>query len=246
MENIPSPDPTQDQIPQKVDAQTQSEDADALLSPPKLKELYIDNIPDHHLSDFVSARQFSLHFPAGRFWDENLGSWTMKCVGTQKLTGRKHITLEHISGDSAILTRKFQRIKYPLTISPLPRESRDVSLRVSLKINFPSAKTSTDLLPYCQVKLPYPLHSGEKQVIQGKQRQATEQIDQIDLNVHLLTVDDITLARLLVKFKKPLHITDGEVVIPAKALRKAKQLIYTTNMLIHRKRLRQAKGGECE
>ena len=55
---------------------------------------------------------------------------------------------------------------------------------------------------YCQVKLPYPLHSGEKQVIQGKQRQATEQIDQIDLNAHLLTVDDIALARLLVKFKK--------------------------------------------
>jgi hypothetical protein len=26
-----------------------------------------------------------------------------------------------------------------------------------------------DLLPNCQVKLPYPLHSGEKQVIQGKQ-----------------------------------------------------------------------------
>jgi hypothetical protein len=69
------------------------------------------------------------------------------------------------------------------------------------------------------VKLPYPLHSGEKQVIQGKQREATEQIDQIDLNAHLLTVDDIVLARLLVKLKKPLHITDGEVVIPTKVVK---------------------------
>jgi hypothetical protein len=133
----------------------------------------------------------------------------MKCVGTQKITGRKHVTLEHISGDNTIVTRKYQHIKCPLTISPFPRESRDVSLRAALKINFPSAKTLIDLSPYCQVKLPYTLHSGEEQVIQGKQRQATEQIDQIDLNANLLTVDDITLARLLVKFKKSLRITDG-------------------------------------
>jgi hypothetical protein len=57
----------------------------------------------------------------------------MKCVGTQKLTGRKHVLLEHISGDNAILTRKFQRIKCPLIISSFPHESRDVSLRVTLK-----------------------------------------------------------------------------------------------------------------
>jgi len=69
------------------------------------------------------------------------------------------------------------------------------------------------------LKLPYPLYSGEEQEIQGKPRQATEQIDQIDLNANLLTVDDITLARLLVKFKKPLHITDGEVVIPTKVVK---------------------------
>ena len=49
------------------------------------------------------------------------------------------------------------------------RKSRNVSLRAFLKIKFPSAKTLIDLLPYWQVKLTYPLHSGEKQVIQGKQ-----------------------------------------------------------------------------
>lgn len=159
VENTLPPAPTQAHTAQKFDAQTQSEDAGAPLSPPKIKELYIDNIPDHQLANFASARHLQLHFPVGRFWDENLGSWTMKCVGTQKLTGRKHVTLEHISVDNAILTRKFHRIKCPLTISPIPRESRDVSLRAS------------------------------------KQRQATEQIDQIDLNAHLLTIDDITLDR---------------------------------------------------
>ncbi len=229
VENTLPPAPTQDHTTQKVDAQTQSEDAGIPPSQPKLKELYIDNIPDHQLSDFVSACQLQLHFPAGRFWDESLGSWTMKCVGTQKITGRKHVTLVHISGDDAILTRKYHRIKCPLTISPLPRESRDVSLRAALKINFPSANTLIDLLPYCQVKLPYPLHSGEKQVIQGKQRQTTEQIDQIDLNAHLLTVDDIALARLLVKFKKPLHITDGEVVIPKKTVKGKTVDLYYEN-----------------
>jgi hypothetical protein len=130
------PAPTQAHTAQKVDAQTQSEDAGVPPSPPKLKELYIDNIPDHQQADFVSARQLQLQFPAGRFWDEGLGSWTMKCVGTQKITGRKQVTLEHISGLNTILTRKYQRIKCPLTISPLSRESRDVSLRADLKNQF--------------------------------------------------------------------------------------------------------------
>jgi hypothetical protein len=227
VENTLPPDPTQPHTTQKVDAQTQSEDAGIPPSPPKLKELYIDNIPDRQLVDFVISRHLHLHFPAGRFWDESLGIWTMKCVGTQKITGRKHVTLEHISDDNAILTRKYQLIKCPLTMSPFPRESRDVSLRTSLKINFPSTKTLTDLLPYCQVNLSYHLYSGEKQVIQGNQRQVTEQIDHIDLNTHLLTVDDIALARLLVKFKKPLHITDGEVVIPTKVVKdKTVELYY--------------------
>jgi hypothetical protein len=122
----------------------------------------------------------------------------MKCVGTQKITSRKQVTLEHISDDNTILTRKYQHIKCPLTISPLPREGRDVSFRAALKINFSSTKNLTDLLPYYRVKLTYPLHSGEKQVIQGKQRQATEQIDEIDLNAHLLTVDDIVSQQNLV------------------------------------------------
>jgi hypothetical protein len=77
------------------------------------------------------------------------------------------------------------------------------------------------------VQLSYPLYSGEKQVIRGKQSQVTEQIDQIDMDTHLLTVDDITLARLLVKFKKSLHITDGEVVIPTKVVKgKTVELYY--------------------
>jgi hypothetical protein len=42
-----------------------------------------------------------------------------------------------------------------------------------------------------------------------------------------LTIDDFALARLLVKFKKLLHITDGEVVIPTKAVKgKSVELYY--------------------
>jgi hypothetical protein len=45
-------------------------------------------------------------------------------------------------------------------------------------------------------------------------------------------VDDIALARLLVKFKKPLHITDGEVVIPAKTVKgKTLELYYERDIL---------------
>jgi hypothetical protein len=67
VENTLPPAPTQPHTTQKVDAQTQSEDAGIPPSPPKLKDLYIDNIPDHQVADFVSAREFQLHFPAGRF-----------------------------------------------------------------------------------------------------------------------------------------------------------------------------------
>jgi hypothetical protein len=76
VENTLPPDPTQPHTTQKVDAQTQSEDAGIPPSPPKLKELYIDNIPDRQLVDFVISRHLHLHVPAGRFWDESLGIWT--------------------------------------------------------------------------------------------------------------------------------------------------------------------------
>ena len=143
-----------------VDAQTKSDDAPPQASLTKLAEQHIANFPDHQLAKFVRTRQMQMHFATGRFWDENLGSWTMKCVGTQKINGRKHITLEHIAGDSEQLTRKFQRLKVLLTVSPLPREDRDVSLRAVLKINFPSAKTLTDLLPHCMFKFALPSTFG--------------------------------------------------------------------------------------
>ena len=77
------------------------------------------------------------------------------------------------------------------------------------------------------LKLPYPLLSGEKQVIQGKQRQTEEQIDQVDLNTHLFTIEDIALARLLVKFKKPLNVTDGEVVVPKEGQQSVRNILAT-------------------
>ena len=84
------------------------------------------NLPDHQLAEFVSTHQLQMYFVVGRLWDESLGIWTMKCVGAQKIKGRKHITQEHISGDNDQVTRKFHRLKSLLTVSPLPREDRDV------------------------------------------------------------------------------------------------------------------------
>ena len=64
-------------------------------------------------------------------------------------------------------------------------------------------------------------------MIQGMQRQTEEQIDQVDLNAHLFTIDDIAPVLLLDKFKKPLNVTDGEVVVPTKAVKgKNVQLHY--------------------
>jgi hypothetical protein len=67
VENTLPPAPTQAHTTQKVDDQTQSEDAGIPPSPPRIKELYIDNIPNQQLSDFVNTRQLQLHFPTGRF-----------------------------------------------------------------------------------------------------------------------------------------------------------------------------------
>ena len=43
----------------------------------------------------------------------------------------------------------------------------------------------------------------------------------------MFTIDDISLARLLVKFKKSLNVIDGEVVVPTKSVKgKNVQLHY--------------------
>jgi hypothetical protein len=111
IQEVNLPPPTSPPIVVTVGAQTQSDDNHT----PPLKlthEQYIHHIKDHVLADFVNTGQLQLHFPAGRFWEEKIGSWFMKCVGTEKLHDqRKHVTLEHISGDIQALTRQYQREK---------------------------------------------------------------------------------------------------------------------------------------
>ncbi len=115
-------------------------------------EQYIHHLKDHVLADLISTCQLQRHFSAGRFWEKKIGSWIMKCVGTEKLEDqRKHVTLEHISGDNKALTRKYQREKCSLSVSSLTREARDVSIRAAIKINHPTANTLTGYLPFCKV-----------------------------------------------------------------------------------------------
>ena len=113
------------------------------------------DLPDFESTSF-SSRPISvqLHFPVGRFWEEKLGSWLMKCAGTEKLIGqRKRVTLEHISGDKQTLTLKYQLEKFSLPVSSLPRETRDVSIHVTIEINHPTDKTLADLLPSARYKM---------------------------------------------------------------------------------------------
>ena len=84
-------------------------------------------------------------------------------------------------------------------------------------------------------------------MIQGKQRQTTEQINQVDLKTHLLTIDDIVLVLMLVKFKKSLNVTDGEVVVPTKTGKgKHVQLHKTTSTFRHRSSLKKEQKGGCK
>jgi len=57
---------------------------------------------------------------------------------------------------------------------------------------------------------------GEPQILREKQKQEIAPGTDIDSNTHLLMIEDIALARLLVKFKKPLRITDAELVVPTR------------------------------
>ncbi len=66
------------------------------------------------------------------------------------------------------------------------------------------------------MQLSYPLHSGEPKILQEKQNQEIAPGIDLDSNTHLLMIEGIALAQLILKFKKLLRITDAEFVIPTR------------------------------
>jgi hypothetical protein len=63
---------------------------------------------------------------------------------------------------------------------------------------------------FCKVQLPYPLHSGQPQILYEKHRGRRK-------SHQVSTIEDTALARLLVKLKKPLRITDAKLVLDHEA-----------------------------
>ena len=61
--------------------------------------------------------------------------------------------------------------------------------------------------------MPYP---REPQILREKQKQEIAPGIDLDSYTNLQMIEDIALARLLVKFKKPLRITDAELLIPTR------------------------------
>ena len=71
------------------------------------------------------------------------------------------------------------------------------------------------LLEYCDAPAPYPSFEGEK----GKAKKAKEEVIRVkgrefNADLKIDTIDNPTLARILLWYQKPLGIQDGDIVEP--------------------------------
>ena len=167
---------------------------------------------DKALATFSSKRQLLLDLGKDAFFEH---AWKVKCVDTILRDGRFYVTMETIAGETPALTKRDKGKRFDLPVSR-GKDLRDANLRRALELCMPNVRTMQGLLAYCAAPAPYPSFEGEKQknpkrakddVVRIKGRELSS-----DLNID--TLDNPTLARLLVSYQTPLEIKAGELVEP--------------------------------
>ena len=78
----------------------------------------------------------------------------------------------------------------------------------------PGVQTMQGLLAYCAAPAPYPFFEGETQKNSRRAREDVVRIKgrELSSNLNIDTLDNPTLARLLVSYQTPLEIKAGELV----------------------------------
>ena len=80
----------------------------------------------------------------------------------------------------------------------------------------PNVRTMQGLLAYCAAPSPYPSFEGEKQKVSRRAKDDVVRIKgrELSSDLNIDTLDNPTLARLLVSYQTPLAIKEGELVEP--------------------------------
>ena len=127
--------------------------------------------------------------------------------------GRVYVTLETINGETPALTKKEQGKRLDMPVSR-GKDLRDTNLRRAIELCMPGVQTIQGPLAYCAALAPYPFFEGETQknsrrvkedVVHSKGREFSS-----DLKID--TIDNPTLARILVSYQKPMKIQEDELV----------------------------------
>ena len=189
-------------------------------SAPGLDDTCVDlitEVTDSTLAKFAAQRRFPIHLPALSFYDE---AWDLECVGTAKCDGRACVVAKHVRCVSnPSLTAQWRSKDLELPVSRGPYQDRDVSLRRAIHLAYPHIKTMQDLVQVCKIKTPFPLSEGEKHtrkraVIDTQQDSVQIKGRKLHAETQLVTLDDASLARVIVRHAKPLQISDTDLVEP--------------------------------
>ena len=89
----------------------------------------------------------------------------------------------------------------------------------------PNVRTMQGLLAYCAAPSPYPSFEGEKQKNSKRAKDDVVRIKgrEISSDLDIDTLDNPTLARLLLSYQTPLEIKEGELLEPIGVRRNKKQ-----------------------
>jgi len=167
---------------------------------------------DKALATFSSKRDLLLDLDKDAFFEH---AWTVKCVGSLVRDGRAYVTLETLAGETPDLTAQERGKLFDIPVSR-GKDLRDANLRRAIELCMPGVNTMQGLNAYCDAPAPYPSFEGETQ---KNAKRANEEVVRIkgrefssDLKID--TIDNPTLARIIVSHQKLLEIKEGEMVEP--------------------------------
>jgi hypothetical protein len=167
---------------------------------------------DKALATFSSKRNLLLDLDKDAFFEH---AWKVKCVGSSVRAGRAYVTVETLAGETPDLTAQERGKQFELPVSR-GKDLRDANLRRAIELCMPGVNTMQGLNAYCAAPAPYPSFEGETQ---KNAKRAKEEVVRIkgrefgsDLKID--TIDNPTLARIIVSHQKPLEIKEGEMVEP--------------------------------
>ena len=167
---------------------------------------------DKALATFSSKLNLLLDLDKESFVEH---AWKVKCVGSSVRDGRAYVTWETIAGETPDLTAQERGKLFDIPVSR-GKDLRDANLRRAIELCMPGVNTMQGLNAYCAAPAPYPSFEGERQKNAKRAKEEVVRIKgrEFSSDLKIDTIDNSTLARLIVAHQKPLEIKEGELVEP--------------------------------